>query len=77
MSASYSNIILWSVFLLLSYIGYGAAVVRLFNLAEFNDFGYAVRALALRKMRRSVLSESRLTIDIAPKDVRRAMRFCC
>ena len=77
MEPIYANVILWAVFLFLSYIGYGAAIVRLFNLAVFNDFGYAVRALALRKMRRSVLSESRLTIDIALKDVRRAMRFCC
>ena len=77
MSASYSDIILWAIFLFLSYIGYGAAVVRLFNLAEFNDFRYAARALALCKMRRSILPESRLTIDIAPKDVRRVMRFCC
>jgi hypothetical protein len=77
MSVSYSDIILWAIFLFLGYIGYWTAVVRLFNLAEFNDFGYAVRALALRKMRRSVLSESKLTIDLAPKDVRRAMRFCC
>ena len=38
MSASYSDIILWAVFLFLSYIGYGTAVVRLLNLAEFNDF---------------------------------------
>ncbi len=36
----------------------------------FNDFGYAARELALRKMRRGVLSGSRLTIDLAPKDVR-------
>ena len=44
MSASYSDIILWAVFLFLSYIGYGAAVVRLLNLAEFNDFGWAAKA---------------------------------
>jgi hypothetical protein len=41
MTANYSDIILWAVFLFLSYIGYGAAVVRLLNLAEFNDFGWA------------------------------------
>jgi hypothetical protein len=44
MSANYSDIILWSVFLFLSYIGYGAAIVRLLNLAEFNDFGWAAKA---------------------------------
>jgi hypothetical protein len=44
MSASYSDIILWAVFLFLSYIGYGAALVRLLNLAEFNDFGWAAKA---------------------------------
>jgi hypothetical protein len=44
MGADYSDIILWSVFLFLSYIGYGAAIVRLLNLAEFNDFGWAAKA---------------------------------
>jgi len=41
MSASYFDIILWAVFLFLSYIGYGAAIVRSLNLAEFDDFGWA------------------------------------
>jgi len=76
MGANYSDIILWSVFLFLSYIGYGAAIVRLLNLADFNDLGYAAKALALPKMSRGILSGSSLTIDLAPKDVRRAMRFC-
>jgi len=44
MTASYSDIILWAIFLFLGYIGYGAAVVRLLNLAEFNDFGWAAKA---------------------------------
>ena len=39
MSASYSDIILWAVFLLLGYIGYGAAIVHLLNHLEFNVFG--------------------------------------
>ena len=38
MSASYSDIILWAVFLFVGYIGCREAVVRLLNLAEFNDF---------------------------------------
>ena len=41
MSASYSDIILWAVFLFVGYIGCREAVVRLLNLAEFNDFGWA------------------------------------
>ena len=40
-SDSYSDIILWAIFLFLSYIGYEASVVSLLNLAEFNDFGWA------------------------------------
>ena len=44
MSATYSDIILWAIFLFLGYIGYGAAIVRLLNLAEFNDFGWAAKA---------------------------------
>ena len=44
MSPNYSDIFLWAIFLFLSYIGYGAAVVRLLNRAEFNDFGWAAKA---------------------------------
>jgi hypothetical protein len=38
MEPIYANVILWAVLLFLSYIGYGAAIVRLLNLAEFDDF---------------------------------------
>jgi hypothetical protein len=44
MSPNYSDIVLWAIFLFLSYIGYGAAVIRLLNLGEFNDFGWAAKA---------------------------------
>jgi hypothetical protein len=58
MEPIYANVILWAVFLFLSYIGYGAAIVRLLKLAEFNDFGCAAKAVAWHKMRWSVLSET-------------------
>ena len=38
MSAGYSDIVLWAVFLFLSYIGYGAAAVHSLNRLEFNNF---------------------------------------
>jgi hypothetical protein len=44
MEPIYANVILWAVLLFLSYIGYGAAIVRLLKLAEFNDFGWAAKA---------------------------------
>jgi hypothetical protein len=39
MSANYSDIILWAIFLFLSYIGYGEAVVCLLNLADLTILG--------------------------------------
>ena len=38
MEPIYANVILWAVFLFLSYIGYGAAVFRLLNRLKINDF---------------------------------------
>jgi hypothetical protein len=54
MSASYSDIVLWAIFLFLSYIGYWAAVVWLLNRAEFNDLECAAQAATGRKFTISV-----------------------
>ena len=47
MEPIYANVILWAVLLFLSCIGYGAAIVRLLNLTEFDDFGWAARGVCL------------------------------
>jgi hypothetical protein len=44
MEPIYASVVLWAVLLFLSCIGYGAAIVRLLNLAEFNNFGWATKA---------------------------------
>ncbi len=55
MSASYSDIVLWAIFLFLSYIGYWTAVVWLLNRAEFNDLERAAQAATGRNFTLNVL----------------------
>jgi hypothetical protein len=41
MEPIYASVVLWAVFLFVGYIGCREVIVRLLNLAEFNDFGWA------------------------------------